>query len=127
MAAGHAEQAQLGAARLAGLGGGLTPAGADLVVGVCLAAWAGLFGAGTAALCPGLAATVAAQTTTLSAAYVTAAARGECAHHWHQLFDALTDRSDSALRAATRSLLAVGHTSGADALAGFILSLRRTP
>jgi len=112
-----------GVKALAGLGGGLTPAGDDFIVGAMLAAWAGLYGEGAEALCPPIAEAAAPLTTTLSAAYLHAAARGECMAHWHSLLEAvLRDQQD--LRMEIGDLLAVGHTSGADALAGF-LAIRR--
>ncbi len=121
---GHDEaQATRGARRLAGAGGGLTPAGDDFAVGVFLAVWAGLYGPGRAELCGPIAAQMAPLTTALSAAYLQAAARGECAAPWHALFAALTEPAATrprALAEAVAALLAVGHTSGADGLAGFL-------
>ena len=108
-----------GAKALAGLGNGLTPAGDDFIVGVMLAAWAGLYGPDAEALCPPIAEVAAGHTTALSAAYLHAAARGECTAQWHRLFDAIC-RDQQGLRLAIGDLLAVGHTSGADALAGFL-------
>jgi len=122
MRSGSVEQAVVGAGRLAGLGGGLTPAGDDFVLGVLLASWAGLYGAGAEGLCGKIAEAAAPRTTSLSAAYLRAAARGECSEYWHQLFAALLVPDAAALRLALSALLAVGHTSGADALAGFLAS-----
>jgi uncharacterized protein DUF2877 len=115
-----AEQCLVGAKALAGLGGGLTPAGDDFIVGMMLAAWAGLYGSGAEALCRPMAEAAAPLTTTLSAAYLRAAARGECMAQWHVLFEALLRSNVHDARVATQSLLSVGHTSGADALAGFL-------
>jgi len=109
-----------GARALAGLGGGLTPAGDDFVVGVCLAAWAGCYGRSAARLCAPLATAMAPSTTTLSGAYLRAAAAGDCAAPWHALFSGLRPGDVPATRRAVEALFAVGHTSGADALAGFI-------
>jgi hypothetical protein len=112
--------ATAGAQTLAGLGGGLTPAGDDFIVGVLLAAWAGLYAPGAHMLAPSLAEAAAARTTTLSAAYLRAAAQGECIAHWHALFAALVQADGAALPAAVSALVSIGHTSGADALAGFL-------
>jgi hypothetical protein len=109
-----------GARGLAGLGGGLTPAGDDFIVGALLAAWAGLFGPGAERLSRAVAEAAAPLTTALSAAYVRAAARGECTAHWHELFEALCAWGEERLRVGIGELLSVGHTSGADALAGFL-------
>lgn len=117
---GSTETAVAGAARLAGLGGGLTPAGDDFVLGVLLAAWAGLYGAGAECQALPIAEAAAPRTTTLSAAYLRGAARGECSAYWHSLFAALLKTDGVELRQALATLLAVGHTSGADALAGFL-------
>jgi len=118
------DHALAGVQILAGRGGGLTPAGDDFIVGALLAAWAGLFGAEAAALAEPMAEVAAPRTTTLSAAYLRAAARGECAAPWHRLLAALVAASDSEINAALRALLAVGHTSGADGLAGFLAGRR---
>ena len=115
-----AARASAGARALAGVGGGLTPAGDDFIVGALLAAWAGLYGVGAETLGPGVVDAAAPRTTTLSAAYLRAAAHGECIVHWHTLVQALLHADEPGLRAAVQSLVSVGHTSGADALAGFL-------
>ncbi len=117
---GSMEQSMLGAKRLAGLGGGLTPAGDDFIVGVLLAIWAGLYGSEVLSWCKPIAEATAPLTTTLSAAYLRAAARGACMFYWHSLLDALCRKDPADLRLATCDLLSIGHTSGADALAGFL-------
>jgi hypothetical protein len=64
------------------------------------------------------------ETTALAAAYLHSAARGECAAPWHDLFAAVLQPApeprQAALSAAVAALLALGHTSGADGLAGFL-------
>lgn len=116
-----------GAKLLAGAGGGLTPAGDDFIVGAMLAAWANLYGPGAESMCQPILESAAPLTTTLSAAYLRAAARGECAMHWHTLFESLIRSDAEAARLAVQSLMAVGHTSGADALAGFIAAAKCKP
>lgn len=113
-------EAMAGAQTLAGVGGGLTPAGDDFIVGTLLAAWAGLYGDGATALAPALAEAAASRTSTLSAAYLRAAAQGECSAHWHTLFAGLVQGDRTAAQAAVSALVSIGHTSGADALAGFL-------
>jgi hypothetical protein len=112
------------AARLAGLGHGLTPAGDDFLMGAMLRAW--LAHPEPGPLCRRLAAVAAPRTTTLSAALLQAAARGECSAAWHALLAALAagDAADAgaALTTATRRVLAHGGTSGGDTLAGFLLT-----
>jgi hypothetical protein len=122
--AGDVEAAAAGARRLAGLGGGLTPAGDDFILGALLAVCAGLYGADVEPFAPGIAAAVATAaaplTTTLSGAYLRAAGRGECSAYWHDLCAALLRPEAGGVPDALAALLAVGHTSGADALAGFL-------
>jgi hypothetical protein len=114
------ERCRQGISRLAGLGGGLTPAGDDFIVGVLLAAWAGRYGPSAEEFAMPLALAAQSRTTTLSGAYLRAAARGECTMAWHGLFEALLSGDHANAQAAIGSLLAVGHTSGADALSGFL-------
>lgn len=108
-----------GAELLAGLGGGLTPSSDDFVCGVFL--WAHITHRGHALLLRAADA-IAPKTTILSAAFVRAAARGECMMVWHSFIDALTStpRDMRNLLRATDAILKIGHTSGADALAGFL-------
>jgi hypothetical protein len=126
---GQPEQTLAGAIRLAGLGGGLTPAGDDFAVGACLASWAGLYGPAAQSLGPVIAQAMLPATTSLSAAYIHSAVRGECAAPWHALFTALLQPATQprrppgpsrALSSAVNTLLTLGHTSGADGLAGFL-------
>ena len=109
-----------GARQLAGLGQGLTPGGDDFIIGVMFAAWSGLYGTASKAFCIRLAQTAAPRTTTLSGAFLHAAARGEAMSVWHTLLTAFARPSDFV--PALQALFQVGHTSGADALAGFIAS-----
>lgn len=115
---GDEVQLRAGAARLAGLGSGLTPAGDDFALGTMLCAWLahpdpGQYGETVAEIC-------GPKTTRLSRAFLRAAAAGEFGAPWHRLLDELTGDSDEAVEAATREVLAFGHSSGADALAGFL-------
>ncbi|MBI3764436.1 MAG: DUF2877 domain-containing protein [Chloroflexi bacterium] len=117
---GSSSQCLIGVKALAGLGGGLTPAGDDFIVGAMFAMWAGLYGPGTESFCDPIVNAAAPLTTTLSAAYLRAAARGECIAHWHAVLDALLRSDEAALKSATLALTSIGHTSGADSLAGFL-------
>ena len=105
---------------LAGVGGGLTPAGDDFLVGVLLALWAGLYGAGREESAASIVAAAAPLTTLLSTAYLRAAARGECLAYWHTLFAAIQIDDSEVMLMAAKSLMTIGHTSGADGLAGFL-------
>jgi hypothetical protein len=105
-------------AQFAGLGSGLTPAGDDFLMGVMLRAW--LADPEPELFCRRLAEAAAPRTTTLSAALLRAAARGECSAAWHSLLAALEGGNNDQLAVAVRRALAYGHTSGADTLAGFL-------
>ena len=106
------------AAHLAGLGIGLTPAGDDFLAGIMLWAWLAYPAPGP--LCRALVEAAAPRTTTLSAAFLRAAARGECDANWHQLLAALSTGSAAQLAPAVQQVVAHGATSGADMLAGFL-------
>ena len=113
------------AAELAGLGKGFTPSGDDYLMGTMFALWA-LRPPGVAQRhSQGLSRVAAMCTTQASAAWLAAAARGEAAEPWHRLFDSLAgDRIGDAQTAARRILL-TGHTSGEDALIGFVRGVER--
>ena len=63
------------------------------------------------------------RTSRLSAAWLEAAARGEAGQPWHTLVVALASTDTDTVGDAIHGILGVGHTSGADALAGFVLVL----
>lgn len=111
--------AQRAASQLAGSGIGLTPTGDDFLMGAIYAAWI-VHPTGTArALTGEIAAAAAPLTTSLSAAWLRSAGKGEAGVLWHELFDALISEDISAIQGKISRLRSVGHTSGADALAGF--------
>jgi hypothetical protein len=116
---GDLERLQRGVTGLAGLGGGLTPAGDDFLVGAML--WAWIAHPAPAALCRTIAQAAVPRTTTLSAAFLRAAARGECGGAWHALLAALSEGDEDSITVAARGIVARGATSGADGLAGFLL------
>jgi len=106
------------ARQLAGLGQGLTPSGDDFIMGAIYAAWiihppeiAGTLGTRVAN-------TAASLTTSLSAAWLKSAGKGEAGILWHEFFNALTTSTN--IQLPITQLLSIGETSGADALAGFM-------
>jgi len=107
-----------GGAALAGLGDGLTPAGDDFMVGVAL--WAWLAHPSPERFCSTLATAAAPRTTTLSAAFLRAAACGQCSAAWHLLLAALAEGRSAEIGRAAREVLAHGASSGMDALIGFL-------
>ncbi len=109
------------ARQLAGLGSGLTPSGDDVLVGTLLAL-AVSPRADTEPVRTGLLVAAAGRSTRISGAYLAAAAQGEASEMWHRLLAVLPENHPSVLTSAVRSVMAVGETSGADMLAGFLLT-----
>lgn len=108
-----------GACALAGLGGGLTPAGDDYLVGAMLAAWLLYPARRASSVAETVINAAVPRTNRLSAAWLRAAAQGEASLRWHLLLEALSGPDLDGLEDAVLELLSVGHTSGADALGGF--------
>ena len=128
---GNLAACQEGAHGLAGLGVGLTPAGDDFLMGVIF----GLFqhkGAETQRVINILVDEAVARTTTLSGAWLEAAGRGEAGQPWHELVEAMgggggtacVEPVEVAVSQAIDRILSIGHTSGADALAGFAMAIK---
>jgi len=82
--------------------------------------WAWLAHPAPEPFCHTLAEVAIPRTTTLSAALLRAAARGECEATWHRLLTALSADSAGQLAPAVQQVMAHGATSGADMLAGFL-------
>jgi hypothetical protein len=119
----HRNPAQLvdAAGQLAGLGGGLTPSGDDVLVGVLLAC--SVWPSDVRALRDGIGAAASKRTTRISAAYLTAAAAGEANEAWHELMGALGTPDSARVMRAARRVIAFGETSGSEMLAGFVLAV----
>ena len=111
---------QNGAAALAGLGPGLTPAGDDFILGATLATWLIYPNKRAQPLVALAVANAIPRTALLSAAWIKAAGHGEAGRRWHDLFDALSGKSKAKFEESLVDLASVGHTSGSDALAGFL-------
>jgi hypothetical protein len=109
----------LAAWRLVGLGAGLTPAGDDYLMGAIYAVWIAHPFEVAGALAKKIADTAAPLTTSLSAAWLRSAGKGEAGILWHEFFDALLLKDRARIEESKKKILAVGETSGADALAGF--------
>ena len=108
------------ASKLAGLGIGLTPSGDDFLMGALYAVWI-IHPHEIAQVLASEVATVAAPlTTSLSAAWLRAAGQGEAGGVWHEFFEASISGKMQRIQTAMNKILAVGETSGADALAGLI-------
>lgn len=115
---GDGQRLRQAVAQLVGLGSGLTPAGDDFLCGLMLRAW--LAHPAPDLFCRDVVEVAVSRTTTLSAAFLRAAARGECSARWHCLLAALREGEGARIRAAVQAILAHGATSGADILAGFL-------
>lgn len=94
---------------LAGRGGGLTPTGDDVLLGVLYGLWVWQPRRHWLEM---MVETAVPLTTTLSAAFLRAAAAGEAVWQWHELVNGRAD--------AVEQILAIGHSSGSDAWAGFV-------
>ncbi|WP_291366396.1 DUF2877 domain-containing protein [Acetobacter sp. UBA5411] len=111
-----------GAMELAGLGVGLTPAGDDFLCGIMLAAW--FFAPKPRDLCLPLLRGAHGATTTLSFAFLNAAAAGHASFTWRYFLEKLKKPVENdALQQCLMSIIAHGATSGADTLAGFIWAI----
>lgn len=114
IASGDLPACLAGVSALAGRGGGLTPAGDDVLVGILYGMW---LWRPRRAWMARIVEMAAPRTTTLSANFLRAAADGEATGPWHDLVAGCPD--------AAGRILAIGHTSGADAWAGFTRSSAR--
>ncbi len=111
---------------LAGLGPGLTPAGDDFLAGTLLALaliQEHRADAELAQIAGLLLETAAPRTHEISAAYMRAAHAGEASEAWHPLLGAIAAGDATAARDAVGAVMAIGETSGADMLAGFITGM----
>lgn len=120
IAAKNSAAAAAAAKRLAGLGPGLTPAGDDLLLGVMHGLLATLPAEEAAILSEAIRAAATPRTHALSGAWLNAGARGEAAEPWHLLFQAISSKNADELKLMAMRILPTGHTSGADALGGFV-------
>ncbi len=121
--AADAGQLAAGAAQLAGLGPGLTPAGDDFLLGWLAGIWSGAL-ADTPAWTPQNIGKIIAQvaiprTTRLSGSWLRYAAVGQFGEPWHALINALRHTAALPRHQAWQRILQSGATSGHDALAGF--------
>lgn len=109
IAAGDSSACRAGVKGLAGRGGGLTPAGDDVLMGVLYGLWVWYPHREWMDI---ILETATPRTTTLSANFLRAAADGEATWQWHDLANNCAY--------ALAKIVSIGHTSGADALTGFV-------
>lgn len=106
--------------KLAGLGSGLTPSGDDFLMGVLYGLWATNWGRFEVEFAGIILRTAVPRTTSLSGAWLKAAARGEAAHPWHDLVMGFRQEDQAVVSKAILRILDTGSTSGVDALSGFL-------
>ena len=100
---------------LAGLGFGLTPSGDDYLLGVMASLWI----TKSTHFLDEIARLSIQKTTSLSAAYLMAASKGDFAECWHDLAQAVLYQDPKALRDSISEFIQIGASSGRDALVGF--------
>ena len=100
---------------LAGLGSGLTPSGDDYLLGVMASLWI----TKNTHFLDEIARLSIQKTTSLSAAYLMAASKGDFAECWHDLAQAVLYQDPKALRDSISEFIQIGASSGRDALVGF--------
>jgi hypothetical protein len=120
---GNRAAIRAGVLALAGLGSGLTPAGDDFLVGLMAGIWIfpeALHSSLTVlAACRLIVEAAAPRTTTLSAAWLRHAGKGEFGEPWHRLVQGLAAEDSQQIHRAVRRIIDTGATSGEDAWAGF--------
>lgn len=112
-----------GALGLAGLGVGFTPSGDDFVIGAMYATRILHSHEHSTELASALLEEMKTRTNRFSCMWLDAAADGKAAEAWHDLLDDVRSNSHTSIERSVERILAVGHTSGGDALAGFIAVL----
>ena len=118
------DQVGEGVAGIAGLGVGLTPSGDDFLVGFLHALWI-LCEISCARKWSRYIVDIAApKTNRLSASWLKEASQGNTSENWHKLFYALKHRNKKGISDACNQIVSIGNTSGADALAGFLLTIK---
>jgi len=108
---------------LAGLGEGLTPSGDDFLLGSIFAMWL-VDSAGLRKIIELIVSEATPRTTALSAAWLHAANAGEAGILWHWLFSSIVNDIEEDVIRFSRQIAETGHSSGADALSGFILTAK---
>ncbi len=108
---------------IAGAGPGLTPAGDDFIMGALYALWILQPPPIARRMAEEMARAARPLTTSLSAAYLQSAGRGEAGIRWHVFLEALRSAGIRSISDAMNEILTMGATSGADALAGLISTL----
>jgi hypothetical protein len=108
---------------LAGLGTGLTPTGDDFLMGAFLGYHLFDPQGRSAEFSREIVNGLEGRTNALSMAFLRSAVRGEASIAWHELVSSIEHDSSDQLAKACQRILKTGHSSGADALTGFVTVL----
>ncbi|HLC05896.1 MAG TPA: DUF2877 domain-containing protein [Anaerolineales bacterium] len=119
LAEGKLNDVAAASAALAGMGPGLTPSGDDFLIGVMFGIQSALPTAKAKARSNFIYRASAGRTNTISNAWLSAASDGQAIQAWHELVDSILSFNSGMVDRACQNLIELGHTSGADALAGF--------
>jgi len=119
-----ADRAVEGLAPLVGLGPGLTPAGDDFIVGLLAALWSRYDGRAFVAKLHGPLARLAATSHPISRQFLMDALEGEVCEPLSDLAVAVSMHDHERAAAGALRVMRFGHTSGADALTGFLFGLQ---
>jgi len=106
---------------LAGLGGGVTPSGDDYLQGSIHALWTERDERRARQTGEVIVSIATPRTNAISGEWLRAAARGEAGADWHLMVQAIVE--NRGVDEAVIQLIHRGHTSGADAMAGFLSTL----
>jgi len=122
LASGDCAKVMENAARIAGFGSGLTPAGDDFLSGVMLAVYVhpSIHKSNKSTLCQWIYSATMSRTTRLSDAYLKAANNGMADIHWHNLAHSLQVGEMARIKIEASAALKFGETSGLDMANGFL-------
>jgi hypothetical protein len=119
LATGDLQEVASAGAALAGTGIGLTPSGDDFLIGVIFGIQSALPDAKAKGLSRRIYRASMGRMNRISEAWLAAAAEGQASQPWHDLVDSVLSDDCPMVDRACQNLIELGHTSGADALAGF--------
>jgi len=119
LAEGELQEVAAASAALAGMGPGLTPSGDDFLLGMMFGIQSALPASDARSLSNTIYRASAGRTNTISNAWLSAASDGQAIQAWHELVDSILSFNSGMVDRACQNLIELGHTSGADALAGF--------
>ena len=114
------EKWQSACQQMVGLGPGLTPSGDDFLIGLIFGLNRILDEELSGDLISQIVMAASGRTNILSLTWIEAAGDLQAAFLWHRLSEAVSQSSEDDLLEVVQLFLGLGHTSGADALTGFL-------